>query len=440
MGAALLLSACACGAAARDTGRIELAAPYRDRVEGFVLRPPVGTERIREPSTSRLVTWAKRDRKTGAVAWTFSVIRVIHPKRKVTDLAAYGKEIAEKLKTEDKFQVESVRLEKVGGKRAFQIRGLTGAVARRWQRQVWVQPSAHRFLVFVMTGLPGRKDRLDRICDAVLRTVKVRDPIADRLARKKALKRGEAFLRGLTEKRLAAAVAGGPQWYLMRITDKPIGFMLVQSRPAARAGVKGFEVKTWAMVRPPGDKVRLMKRALFTTAGRLLTEWKEHVQAGSGKSAVVVTERGMMTNGTKIVCDVSYGGKVITREKPVPPGIYLPRATAMLLPRLVDLSKPATLGFATYTTKVNDFDYREFTVVGPQRVTINGRKVDAIRATDQVADDALPTTIWLDKTGRVLRMENRGTGPGAFVMQPARKDAVLRQFPKAEMIVRSLGK
>ena len=438
--ATVLLGVCAGWAWAQGAGKIKLGAAYKDQVEGFSLRPPLGTERIREPSTSRLVTWAKRDRKTGAIAWTFSVIRVIHAKRKIADLATYGKEVARKLRIEDKFKLESVRMAKTGGKGAFHIRGQTSGISRRWQRQVWVQASPHRFLVFVMTGLPGEKARLDSICDTILQTLDVRDPAAERMARQKTLKRGETLLRGLTEKQFAAAVAGKPQWYLMRIKGKPIGFMLIQSSAAKRAQVKGFEVKTWAMVRPAGGEVRLMKRVLFTTPTRVLEEWKESVQVGDGKSATVASEIGMMTNGTKIVCDVSYNGKVTTKGKLVPAGIYLPRATAMLLPRLADLAKPATYGFATYTTKVNDFDYRAFTVVGADRISIGGKNVDTIRITDQVAADAIPTTLWVEKNGRVLRMENRGAGRDAFVMQIADKRAVTRLFPKAEMIVRSLGK
>lgn len=464
-------------AGAQAAEKVALAAPYRDQMEGFVLRPPADTQRIREPSRSRLVTWIRRDKASGAIVWRFSVIRS-RTNENVTDLRAHGKKLALQLKTDDNFLVESVRTETVAGKGAIHIRGRTAGAIRRWQRQVWVQTAPKEFLVFLMTGLPDQKHRLDLICQTVLATLEIRDPEADRAARRKSLERGRALLRGLNDKKLAAAVDPEARWFLMRIGDRDVGFMLVRSRGASRAGIKGFEVKTWALVRPAGEQARLMKRVLFTTAnttaqvglaltpqvgpvreelppqaGPVLEEWKESVQTGSGAKAVIFSERGTLgaaAKGLRIVCEVLQEGRIpikrtrkptkdpATRAKDVPPGIYLPRATAMLLPRLVDLSKPATYGFATYTTKVNDFDYRSFTVGEAETIQIAGKNVTATRITDQVAADASPTTVWVDSAGKILRMENRTPG-GAFAMQATGRAEVVRRFPDAEAIVRSLG-
>jgi len=433
---ALLAAAlCTVVSTAQAAEELKLGKPYKDAVNGFALRPPADAAMERPPSSTRLVTWAQRDRKTGAIRWTFSVLRVPQPK-KVTDLRKFAAELTTNLKEKDKFQVESVRFAPVGRKQTIHIRAETPPPFRRWVRQVWVQVGPEEFLVFVISGQPTEKQQLDSYCDTILRTVELLDPEAERASREAALKRGAQFLKSLTEKKFAAAVQSEPYWCLMRLKDKNIGFMLVTECAGSRAGLKGFEVKSWAMVQPPADKVRLMKRVLFTTPDRLLEQWKEHVQVGDGKEAEVISEQGMMTNGRQIVCDMNQGGKTLTHRKQVPQGVYLPRATAMLLPRLVDLKTPATYGFATYATKNNSYDYRTFTIVGPQRTRIGGKEVEAIRVVDKIAEDAQPTTLWLDRTGRLLRME----GSGEFIMEPADKKDVLRRFPKAEGIIRAMGK
>jgi hypothetical protein len=154
----------------------------------------------------------------------------------------------------------------------------------------------------------------------------------------------------------------------------------------------------------------------------------------------VYRETGMMTNGRKIVCDVTVGGRKTSREKPLPRwrAIYLPRAKASLLGRLVDRRTPATYGFAAYSARHNDFDYYSFHVAGPATIEQGGQKLRAVKVIQQPAEDAEPSTVYLDGEGRIVRVQKgRGTAD-AFRMDAVEADAVFRRFEQARAVARSL--
>ena len=71
-----------------EAEKIELGRLYIDPLNGFSLRPPVDTARTRTTASSRLVTWTRRDEKTGAVLWMLSVFLRSDPDLKDGDLQA----------------------------------------------------------------------------------------------------------------------------------------------------------------------------------------------------------------------------------------------------------------------------------------------------------------------------------------------------------------
>ncbi|MDP7161937.1 MAG: hypothetical protein QF792_00400, partial [Phycisphaerae bacterium] len=96
---------------------------------------------------------------------------------------------------------------------------------------------------------------------------------------------------------------------------------------------------------------------------------------------------------------------------------------------------PASYAFATYDATGNNFNLRTFTVEGPEEIELSGRRVQAVRVTDQLSADAPPATMWIDKKGNLLIME----AAGGLVMEVATGQAVLRRFPNAEEIIKTMG-
>ncbi len=89
---------------------------------------------------------------------------------------------------------------------------------------------------------------------------------------------------------------------------------------------------------------------------------------------------------------------VIPNEAPAP----LPKVLEYTWPRLVDLTKPSEMSFVVYNSAARKLALRTLSVKGNERVTINGRPVDAIKCTDEL--DPGSTTLWVDSTGKILMM------------------------------------
>jgi len=421
----------ACGLARADE-TVVLGKRYVDSLHGFSLRPPVGTERKRGFSPSRLVSWSRRDPASGAIVWTLTVLHATERKKQI-DLGPYSKALADKLRKEDNFKMESLELSPVAGKPAIHLRGLTAGV-KMWQRQVWILARPSQFLIVMISGPETIKDRLETICRRVLGTLQLTDPTKARETQRKNLSRGRGFLSDLNDKRFAGAIQAGPTWFLLKYKGRDVGFRRVTEAPARREDVDGYLVKMWVMLALAKTEVRLLKHEMFVAADLGVERWRKRIQIGSGKAARVIDEEGLKQNEL-IVCNVLLDRRMTTRKKEVNEAIYLPQAAGMLLGRLIDLKTPAAYAFAVYDSEQNGFDMRTFTVVGPATIELAGRRVDAVRATDRPAMDAEPATLYLDAKGRLLRMETID----GLVMVRSTAGAVRRRFPKADVIVKEMG-
>ena len=429
MGAAGVLSA----AAGLPADEVKLAPRYIDPQNGFSLRPPAGADRSRTYSPSRLVHWSTRDATTGAVALTLTVRKESGPDAGVT-LKAFCEALAARLSRQDDVRVESVVPARLLGKDALYVRMESGQKARRWQYELWVLADPKRFLVLSVNGPLGERDRLESIGRAVAASLQLTDPKSLAALRATNLRRGSDLLKALTAAKLASAVSAEPRWYLYSRAGRDIGFMHVAERMIGRGPAEGLEVRTFARLELKGGQIMHIRRTMFTTADRSAESWTEVVQIrGDGKVTRTMSESGSAAGGT-IVCKVTAGGKSNTRKKAFSgPAAehYLPRALAIVLPRLVDLTQAGAYAFAGYTTAANDFDMRTFTVMGPEKVTIGAKAVDAVLACDQVAADAEAATLHVRDDGVLLRME---TAVG-IAMELTTRSAVLRRYAGAEALI-----
>ncbi len=411
---------------------IELDKRYVDTLRGFSLRPPAGTERRRDRVAARLVSWSMRDDESGAIAWTLSVLQATDDRKKI-DMKKYAETLKRQLEQVEGFVNVTTELSPVADKAAIHIRGVATGV-QMWQRQVWILVSTGRFLIIKITGPKNDAAHLDKICDAVLATIQITDPNELKKQRKEMLDRGQELLGSITDEKLARIIDNDARWFLMKLNKKDVGFMLMNEAITRNKGEHGYEVKQWIMMQIPNDRVRLMRCVMFTNSDRSVERWTQYLQEGSGQTAVQSGEDGIKQKDL-IVCDISIAGKMSTHQKAVQDKIYLPKAMSFMLPRLVDLSKKTSYGFAVYASQSNSFDMRSLTVVGPDSITVDSRKVEAVHLIDRPAEDADPSDVWVDKKGKLLRIES----PDGLVLEPAGKAAVLRQFPNAETIVNKLG-
>jgi hypothetical protein len=418
---------------ARGDAPARLGLRYRDPLNGFSLRPPAAAEVKKQPSGSKLITWSMRDPKTKAIAWSLTVQRAVADVQRIDPLSAYAKELVKTLRRAEKFQVESMKLAPAAGRPAIHLRGVTGGSITLWQRQVWIHVSPQRFLILTISGPVDRKQRLDGICQSVLETMVVHNPDEFIRAHRKQMVRGEDLLASLNHKTLTAALLRRRQWFLMKLRDRPVGWMAQDESTARSAGREGIEVKTWAKAQLPGAQPNFLLKTFFTTADRQLERWTEIRQTGRADRAFGRSEQGLKV-ADQVVVDFRTDRNSATLKKKVPPEIYLPKAMGAILPRLIDRRTPGAYTFAAYNGYKNDFDMRTVTVIGPEKIDWLSQKVDAVRLSDQAHYDEERADVWVDADGRLLRMKS----VEGFVMEAVPRGAVLRRFPKAEQAIRDM--
>ncbi|MFB3891881.1 MAG: hypothetical protein ACE15C_07640 [Phycisphaerae bacterium] len=422
----------ACVAAAQTTNEaVELGSKHIDLNNGFSIRSPAGADRQRTIGQTQLVSWVGRDAKTGAVAWTLTVQKVTEA-GKIDNLKVYSGKVLDKLKAQQDFAADPVTLGQVDGKDCFDIKGTLDvpdpakrAKIRFWQRQVWIQTDGTQFLIVMITGNPADKDKSDAILTAVLKTVTIIDPKAVAAQREEHLKAGKELLAGLTMDKLVAAASKEPRWFLLKLNDKPVGFMAQAEGPSATAaGPKGLVVKSCIYLKLDANPdSKLVKRTtMFVSSDLASEEWSETRAVGAAEES----EKGAR-QGAEITCTLKpAAGKAVDRKARSPSESCLPRAVGMLLPRLVDLGKPCAYAFLSYSPQDDIFETRTFTVEGPAAAGDTKR----VRATDQASAVKEPATYILDDKGAVLLV----TTPDGLTMEAAKGPDIEKQFAEAKAL------
>ena len=438
MGVGFLLTAMATAAAVTAAsssapagpGESKLGPRHIDPGNGFSLCPPAGAEPDRGVVTTRLARWVLRDAKTGAISWQLTVRKETGDANAV-NMAALANQLAASLRSQPAIRVEKAAEAAVAGKPGVETGIIQGTASQRWQHELWAQRGPGEFLVLSISGALSLRSEMDDLLGLVAGTWQLTDPRKAAELREENLQRGADLLAAITPARLAGALAGEVQWFLYRRGASDIGFMRVTGKQAGAGLARGAEVSTLARLSLPDGQSVVINRVMFSSADRSTERWTETAQVlRDGKVIRLMSEAGQCEGGL-IACTVTSDGKSATRKKPLAPATvrsYLPRAFAILLPKLVDLSKPAAYGFASYTTSANDFDLRTFTVIGPATVPAGSQSPQSVAASDQLAADAAPAALELTSDGALLRMST----DAGIVMEHSTRSAVLRRFPDAE--------
>ncbi|MHC4717940.1 MAG: hypothetical protein ACYS5V_13280 [Planctomycetota bacterium] len=437
----LICIAAAAPGRATTTAPVLLGGRYTNVLNGFSLRPPAGTERLRRTSRRRLVAWVQRDEATGAIRMSLEVLRTRQLPAKLP-MDQYAKDIAKRLLVTSRLNVESTELGTVAGRPAMHFRGMTHGELKLWCRQTWVKvrsgpekPDAagearlDEYLVLNLTGPGNDKARLDAVMTACAATLRLFDPVAARRQRADSLARGAKVLAGWTDAKLRALLSPRPGYYTMVLAGRVIGFLRVTEaigRPFD--GATGLWVVRWGCLKAPDQPRQLIHEELFCTADRQVEQWRHALMNGEGRSATRSFQEGIKQGNVLLVGSRARGrppqSKKFVMPEPIR-GAYLPGAMSILVPQLIDRSKPTLYGFAVFNPVAGGFDLRTVRVVGPEGLSVSGRTVKATRLTDQKADDAPQTDVWVDAAGRLLRTRAPDKG---VVIQRSSQAAVVRLF------------
>lgn len=401
---------------------VKLGIRYTDELRGFSLRPPADVERVREASPHRLAGWIRRDQKAATVRWSLEVLRIRQQPTKLP-LAEYAKTVAAKLAQSDNFKVRSTRIGTVAGKPAMHFRGAWSGALKLWRRQSWVQTEPGVYLVLNISGPETDQAEMDAVLTAVANSLKLFDPKAALAERRENLKRGKAIIKGLSDKRLAALTVSTAQYFTISVSGKSVGFLRITESIITRGGATGLRVVRGGSLKSPGAPKQLVREELFATADRKAEQWQRLEEIPSGISIQDAIKQGQLL----LVQTVLPGKPRESHKKELPGPIreaYLPQALGAVVARLVDRTKPGGWAFAVYSPARQSFEMRTVRVVGPDLISLGGRKVLATRLTDQMASDAPIASLWVNEKGRILRMR----AAGGVTMELADKNAIITQF------------
>ncbi len=408
--------------APRAAAKVELGARYTDEIRGFSLRPPTNVRRVRVSSRKRLVGWTRRDKATGAIRWTLEVLHVRQTPTTMP-LAKYAKAIAKELAKSNDFDVASTEVGVAAGAPAMHFRGIWRGTLKLWRRQSWVRTAPNVYLVLNIAGPETDKARMDAVVTEVLGSLKLLDMAAILKKRAKDLKRGEGVLQAVTADRLATLLVDKARYFKVSVKGKDIGFLKISETMASEGKIHGLRIiRSGVLLGPKGSK-NLIREELFASSSRDYERWRRIEETKAGINVVNAIKQKEL-----LLLQISQPGKPEeSRQKELPKEIrsaYLPQALGVIATRLIDRSAPRGFTFATYDAVRHSYEMRTIRVVGPEKIILGDKIVQATRLTDQMASDAPTANTWVDDKGRMLRMKT----PDGFMMELTTRDAVIDKY------------
>lgn len=445
--AALVLAASAwCLAAEAQKGSqpgVELGRRYFNLAEGYSLRPPAEATRVQERAASRTVTWAAAEPATGTFVWFLSVSRM--PAAITADqLQAFAEQLRKEAK-QAKLTGESCQVTTAAGRPAVDLRGLRTDKKQTWTRQVFILAEEGEFLTVTILGPAADRAKLQATHQAVLDSVEVLDRKALAAQREANLAAGRELLAGLTAEKLSAVLDPEDRWMLIVRDGQVVGFSVTRDRAAEVKGQPGVESRVWIRVDLPGGEAQRLEIVSVAAADRTVESWTATLRTtpaagqappkGEEVAIVSLTKQGATIRFTQTVQGAQEKPTEAQRDLAEQMDrTYLPMAMQSLVSRLVDLGRPASYAFASYAPQANELDVYTFTVVGPEEIELDGRKVQAVRALVRPAEDVEEQAVWLDSAGRLLRRQVVG---GEFLERSTRQE-VLRRFPASVEMVKAV--
>jgi hypothetical protein len=445
----------------------ESVKPYVDKLNGFSILPPEGGILNPRKSPQTIVGWLCYDPKTKKIKWSLRVLRITARDSK-EGVEAFAQTFAGKLAGQKDTSVVDKKVLKISGHDAVVISGIKtdevdGKSTKIYFRRLWVRTAFEKvevdmgkpkkspevsekskvtlvtseFLLFELISPLVNRDIANSIWKKTVSSLKILDVEKTLTNLKENSERAKIFLQNLWENKSLDSISGEPSWYLVFVKDKPVGWVMMQGKAVQRNYIDGFELRLCSMRQEPNKKVLLSRQQLFVDPKLQAGFWSIYSQLGSGPDSVLSSEEGLL-RGDKVVCSISNGNSVEARKKDIPREvreILLPKAIGLLFPRLVDINKQMGYTFAEYSSGKNTFNMRSFTVLGPEWIDIRGKRILAVKATDQPYLEAQPAELWLGKNGRVLRCKSANN-----IIESSTQQQVLRYFPKANLYVGEISK
>ncbi len=419
-----------CSALAADDGK------YTNAFHGISFRPPAGSIRSPRKGKGLLAQWAQiqQQQNTPKLIWSLSLHQNFAKTPKQT-LVQLARSLEQRIRALPGGKVTDKTVGQAGPYKVLLLEGLTTPYPATSTkpaksihfRQAWIELQPGIYLTLKFDAADDQP--IATLWNNLWVSLKMVDPAPFRQRLKLQTARAQKLLAALPAKTLHAALDKDPQWFSIKQGGRVVGWRCLHSRTCLRtmtgrivpptsteAGTKGFRVRAWSYLRPAGkskEQATLSREIVFLADDGQLESWRIVKQEGLDQTAKAATSSVVALDGLRqnrsIVNIFSQGASVNTQQQTLTPtarGFYLPMALDSLLPKLINRTQPLAYTFTCYDLNNNLLTMRTLTVIGSETVSVNGRRMRAIKLTDQPDVGIAARTIWIDPiTGKTLRID-----------------------------------
>jgi len=319
-----------------------------------------------------------------------------------------------------------------------------------------VQLAPDRFQVLAFNTPLKDKESAEKTWAAMLERYEVLDRAQVAERRRLAVETGRKWFAERSAEELKEKLNKQPQIFRITIDNGDVGYVVFDEFEGKRDGMTGVLAEMTSRTFPPNNTVIMAATSTFWsykdpkkemphysnwTSGvknvafreivagqgerqfvgwqselgilqRRVTQALKDVVGRHGKAEQIVAakrDEGYWLNVTLSEKDVKFEDRdtrkpppawEITAEQPSP----LPKVLEFAWPRLVDLEKPSSMAFVVYNATTRRLGLRTLSVIGPAVVMLDGKRTECIKLTDEL--DPGTTTLWVDKSGKVLMMRS----------------------------------
>jgi hypothetical protein len=387
---------------------------YVDGSFGFAVRPLAGATVDRRKRTVeghvQLAQFVRME-----VAWSMSV-RLWTSSRPIDVPAAKEAMFASLSRDYPDLQVTEAQAIHVDGRDGARLLGTFTNEGQLWVRQEAVIPlRGQDYILLVLATLVEDRDVAVTAFGQIIDSFKVVRTQAQQEELDAALRRGTALLQDIAAdgKKVMPKPLDKPLYLRLMREGRPIGFLAMFERGGTLEREEGLQMQQQAWLFNPDESVQYQQEDKFVAGNLAVDEWRIITQtmppkAYDAKQRLVVSVEGGIRRNDKLVVEFTQQVGVTEKQSKVieTEASYASLAWPVLLPRLVDLSKPELYAFSMYDPERRGLILRTFRVVGPVQVAVGGRQVSAVRIEDSEGLVPPVSQIDVDEQGRLLRISS----------------------------------
>jgi hypothetical protein len=452
---------------------VSLLGPvYRDEADGFEVNPPEGS-RLLSKAGGDLLSFVNDDKQYGGnIALSTMLADKAHPDAHYPldemltlaeqDLSTKARNV--QILSTKKFTISNQPAGTFAATMDMPTNNNTTLPLIKQQLLVQTSPTQYQTLTFFAPQ--SSKEEAQRVFTAMVDSFRLLDRKEIATHRGEAVKVAKTFLATHTAEDLVAKLNKNSTLFRMLVNGKDVGYVQYDESVAARDGFKGILLQSHSRTFPPNGAIITASNESFwafakqdngdaanysmwsnnihtyfpnlpanSLQARQLNNSRRELGTLQLESSLNTSDNGINETNHSYVLTVTPSGDQLDLTKgedtqmkwSIPTNSTpLPKPLEMLWPRMVDLTKPTSMGFVVFNPGTSRMALRILTVDGPDTVSINGQPRKLIRLEDEIAPNV--SSVWVDDAGQIQMMRSSdGT-----VMVPT-TDAEMQQLWTARL-------